>query len=152
MRRFCFQAKLWLPRPKEHIFEFFSDARNLEQLTPPWLQFRIVTPGPIQMQPGTEIDYRIKIRGIPSSWRSRITIWDPPHRFVDEQVRGPYRMWVHEHRFAEDSGGTACEDRVEYAPPGGTLIDKLFVRRDIRKIFEYRSQRLHQLFGEDAAA
>lgn len=149
MKRFDFQAKLWLPRPRHEVFQFFSDALNLEKLTPPWLQFRVLTPVPIEMRPGTEIDYRIKIRGFPARWRSRITVWDPPHRFVDEQVRGPYRIWIHEHRFTEDSAGTTCEDHVQYAPPGGAPINYLFVARDIRNIFSYRTDRLRQIFGAD---
>jgi ligand-binding SRPBCC domain-containing protein len=150
MKRFDFQAKLWLPRPRDEVFEFFSDALNLEKLTPPWLQFRVLTAVPIEMRPGTEIDYRIKIRGFPARWRSCITVWDPPHRFVDEQVRGPYRIWIHEHRFAEDSAGTTCEDHVQYAPPGGALTNYLFVARDIRNIFSYRTDRLRQIFGAGA--
>jgi ligand-binding SRPBCC domain-containing protein len=148
MRSFHFEAKLWLPRPRQDIFEFFADALNLEELTPPWLQFRVITPVPIEMRPGTRIDYRLKIRGIPIRWQSRITVWDPPHRFVDEQVRGPYRMWIHEHRFMEDSGGTSCEDHVRYAPLGGALVNKLFVERDVRNVFAYRSNRLRELFGD----
>jgi len=148
MKGFRFQANIWLPRPRQEVFEFFSDASNLEVITPPWLLFRVVTPQPIQMHPGTIIDYRLKIRGIPARWQSRITVWDPPHSFVDEQTRGPYRIWIHEHRFVEDSGGTRCEDDVQYAPLGGALINKLFVERDIRNIFAYRSQRLLEIFGE----
>ena len=147
MRRFQFQSTLWVPRPREEVFAFFSDALNLERITPPWLQFHVITPTPIRMEVGTQIDYRIKIRGIPARWRSRITVWEPPGRFVDEQVRGPYRLWVHEHRFTEDSTGTVCEDHVQYAPPGGALINRLFVERDIRNIFSYRTERLRQIFG-----
>jgi ligand-binding SRPBCC domain-containing protein len=99
------------------------------------------------MHEGTEIEYRLKIHGIPARWRSRITVWDPPYRFVDEQLHGPYRVWIHEHRFTEDASGTMCEDRVEYAPLGGTLINKLLVERDVRKIFEYRSGRLKDMYG-----
>jgi ligand-binding SRPBCC domain-containing protein len=136
-----------VPRPREEVFAFFSDALNLERITPPWLQFRVITPAPIQMQVGTEIDYRIRIRVIPARWRSRITVWEPPKRFVDEQVRGPYRIWIHEHRFSDESTGTACEDHVQYAPPGGALINMLFVERDIRNIFSYRTARLREIFG-----
>ena len=149
MRTFHFAASLWLPRPKIEVFDFFSDASNLQEITPPWVQFQVVTPTPIRIQQGTKIDYRLKIRGVPVRWRSRITVWDPPHRFVDEQVRGPYRKWIHEHRFSEESGGTLCEDSVAYAPLGGALINTLFVERDIRKIFAYRSDRLQVLFQGD---
>ena len=148
MRIFHFQSRVWLPRPRSEVFEFFSNALNLQGITPPWLQFRVVTALPIQLHRGTEIEYRMRIRGIPVPWRSRITVWDPPHHFVDEQVRGPYRIWIHEHRFLESSGGTSCEDHVQYAPLGGVLINKLFVERDVRKIFAYRLDRLQEIFGD----
>jgi ligand-binding SRPBCC domain-containing protein len=148
MKSFHFEASLWLPRPRKEAFDFFSDALNLEKITPPWLQFQVVTPTPIQIHEGTEIDYRLRIRGIPVRWQSRIIAWDPPQRFVDEQVRGPYRVWIHEHRFSEKEGGTLCEDSVRYYPFGGALIDKLFVGRDVQQIFAYRSERLKELFPE----
>ena len=124
MKTFHFDDRLWLPRPRPEVFEFFSDAFNLEKITPPLLKFHVVTAPPIRMQEGTEIEYRLKIRGIPMRWRSRITVWDPPRRFVDEQLHGPYRLWVHEHRFTEDAGGTSCEDSVEYAPAGRRLTHR----------------------------
>jgi len=148
MKSFHFEASLWLPRPRGEVFEFFSNALNLEKITPPWLQFEVVTPTPIQINQGTEIDYRLRIRGIPVQWQSRITAWDPPRRFVDEQVRGPYRVWIHEHRFSEKAGGTLCEDSVRYFPLGGALINKLFVERDVRQIFAYRSACLNEFFQE----
>ena len=147
MKIFHFRSQLWLPRPRIEVFDFFSNALNLEELTPPWLQFHVLTPQPIQMHAGTEIDYRLKIRGIPVRWRSRITAWDPPHRFIDEQLRGPYRLWIHEHRFRDDSAGTICEDHVQYATWGGALIKRLFVEPDVRKIFAYRSARLQKIFA-----
>jgi ligand-binding SRPBCC domain-containing protein len=140
-----FTAELWLPLQREEIFPFFADAANLEAITPPWVNFHTLTPSPIEMKPGTLIDYRIKIHGIPVKWRTRINAWEPPYRFVDEQLRGPYRKWVHEHTFVEKDGGTLCQDRVEYAVPGGWLIDELFVRRDVERIFAYRQQRIEEL-------
>ena len=151
MRNFHFESRLWLNRPRDEVFEFFSDALNLEEITPPWLRFRVVSKLPIDMHRGAEIEYRLKIHGVPVGWRSRITVWDPPYRFVDEQVRGPYRMWIHEHRFFEDSGGTLCQDNVSYLSRGGTLINVLFVERDIHKIFAHRSDRLQKIFGESSA-
>jgi ligand-binding SRPBCC domain-containing protein len=150
MRIFRFQSELWIARPRSEIFPFFADAVNLEQITPPWLQFHVVSKLPLEMREGAEIDYLLKIRGIPVEWRSKITAWDPPHRFVDEQVRGPYRLWVHEHRFTEKESGTSCEDHVQYSPLGGALINKLLVERDIRKIFAYRSEQLRKIFSDSS--
>ena len=152
MRIFHFTDALRIPRPIHEVFDFFSDAQNLQKITPPWLLFRVVSPTPIFIQAGTLIDYRLKIRGVPVRWQSRITAWDPPHRFVDEQIRGPYRIWIHEHRFTEDAGGTRCEDSVQYAPLGGSLINRLFVERDIAGIFAYRLERLREIFAEDSPA
>jgi hypothetical protein len=143
---FVFESELWLPRPRAEVFEFFSDAGNLEILTPPWLNFHIITPRPIAMHAGTLIDYRLRIRGVPAKWRTRISAWEPPFRFVDEQLRGPYRRWHHTHTFEERDGGTLCRDRVEYDMFGGWLINWLLVRRDVETIFAYRRRRLEELF------
>ena len=123
-----------------------SPPRNLETITPPWLQFKILTPDPIEMRAGALIDYQIKIHGIPVGWRTEIETWDPPHRFVDVQLRGPYRLWHHTHTFTERDGGTLCVDEVRYRPIGGALIDRLFVRRQVEEIFTYRRQRLQEIF------
>lgn len=141
------EAGLWLPRPIDEVFAFFSEADNLERITPPWLSFRIATPGPIVMQVGTVIDYALKIRGVPVRWRSEITEWGPPYAFTDEQRRGPYRSWVHRHSFAEADGGTRVTDRVAYRVWGGRLFDRLFVRRDVERIFRFRQARLAELGG-----
>ena len=149
MRRYHLRSSLWLPRPLDVVFDFFADAHNLELLTPPWLRFEIVTPTPIAMQAGTPIAYRLKLHGIPLRWNSEITVWEPPHRFVDVQRRGPYRRWVHEHRFEERNGGTLVSDHVTYGVYGGDLVDRLFVRRDVQKIFAYRRDKLVDIFGAD---
>ena len=99
------------------------------------------------MGEGALIDYRLRVRGIPMRWRTRIDVWDPPHRFVDEQLRGPYRLWVHEHTFENVDGGTLMRDRVRYAVWGGALVNWLVVRRDVEKIFAYRTKQLDALFG-----
>lgn len=141
-----FTTALWLPRPRTEVFPFFADARNLERITPPWLSFHVLTPGPIEMRPGTLIDYRLRIRGLPMRWQSEITAWEPERLFRDEQRRGPYRLWRHTHTFEEKDGGTLCGDEVEYAVPGGALINWLLVRRDVESIFRYRQQALAQIF------
>ena len=139
-------SEVWLPRPVEEIFAFFSNAANLQTITPPWMQFRILTPQPIRMDRDALIDYRLQIRGIKLEWRSRITTWEPGERFVDEQVIGPYRFWRHEHVFVPHYGGTICRDSVSYAVPGGRLIHALFVAPDLRRVFAYRGEKLRQLF------
>jgi ligand-binding SRPBCC domain-containing protein len=131
----------------EEVFPFFADAFNLQELTPPFLEFRVATPPPIPMAAGTRIDYRLKLRGIPLRWQSEITAWDPPRRFVDEQRRGPYRLWIHEHKFTPERGGTLVEDEVAYDELGGALVHALFVRRDVARIFAYREERLRARFG-----
>jgi ligand-binding SRPBCC domain-containing protein len=141
-----FTDELWLPRPLAVVFPFFADAYNLETLTPPWVNFKILTPKPIAMHAGAKIDYRIRIHGIPVRWRTEIMVWEPPHRFKDVQLRGPYRQWIHTHEFTEQDGGTLCRDRVEYAVWGGHLINRLMVRRDVEKIFGYRRETLQRLF------
>jgi len=141
------ESEIWLPRPVAEVFSFFSDARNLEKITPPWLRFTVVTPEPIEMRPGTLIDYRLRVHGIPLRWRSEITVWEPPHRFADEQRRGPYRFWHHEHLFEERDGGTLARDRVDFGVLGGRLAERLFVRRDVERIFAYRQKMLEELFG-----
>ena len=146
MRTFNFQSDLWLPRARTDIFTFFADAANLETLTPAWLRFEILTEQPVRMQPGTIIDYRIRVRGVPFRWQTEIEEWKPPYRFVDVQLRGPYTLWHHTHSFEERDGGTLCSDYVRYRPRGGTLMNWLFVRRDVQRIFAYRSERLRALF------
>jgi ligand-binding SRPBCC domain-containing protein len=147
MTPFTLHDELWLPRTVAEIFPFFADAANLEKITPPWLSFHVITPTPIEMRPGALIDYQIKIHGIPVTWRTEIVEWEPPHRFVDVQLKGPYRLWHHTHTFTEKDGGTFCTDDVRYYPIGGWLINTLFVKRDVRTIFDYRRQRLTEIFG-----
>jgi ligand-binding SRPBCC domain-containing protein len=148
VKSFVFQSELWLPRPRAEVFSFFADARNLETITPPWLKFEVLTPSPIVLCPGALIDYRIRIHGLPIRWRTEITEWNPPHHFVDVQLRGPYKLWQHTHTFEERDGGTLCLDHVRYRPRGGALMNRLFVRRDIERIFQFRQQRLLVLFRQ----
>lgn len=133
---------MWLPRLPEEVFAFFGDARNLNAITPPWLHFQIVTPRPIEMRAGTLIDYRLRVRGLPLRWRTRIREWQPPYCFVDEQLRGPYREWIHKHTFEARDGGTLARDHVRYAVPFDFIVHPLFVRSDIERIFAFRQQAL----------
>jgi ligand-binding SRPBCC domain-containing protein len=132
-----------LPGTPADVFPFFGDAVNLERITPAWLRFRVITPKPIVMSEGTLIEYRLRLHGVPLRWLTRIDVWDPPDRFVDRQLRGPYRTWVHEHTFAADGpDATLMRDRVEYALPLGALgalADALLVRRDLARIFDHRT-------------
>ena len=146
-----FRAELWLPREPDEIFPFFAEAANLETITPPWLRFRILTPPPLRIQNGTLIDYQLRVRGLPLRWRTRITAWEPPHRFVDEQLRGPYRLWVHEHTFDARDGGTLVRDRVRYAVPFDPLVHSWLVGPDIERIFRFRREALIERFGKGCA-
>ena len=146
MKTFDFSCEQWLPRPLAEVFPFFAAARNLGAVTPPWLRFEVLTPEPVEMRAGALVDYRLRWHGLPLPWRTEISAWEPPHRFVDRQLRGPYRLWVHEHRFAERDSGTLVNDRVTYAVPGGTLVERLFVRRDVAAIFAFRRAALERLF------
>jgi ligand-binding SRPBCC domain-containing protein len=142
MKTFTLDSAIWLPRPIDEVFAFFADAHNLAVLTPPWMRFRTVTPDPIVMAVGARLEHRLRVKGVPVRWESEITVWDPPRRFVDEQRRGPYRLFIHEHRFASRDGGTDVSDHVEYAVPGGAAIHRLLVAPDLRKVFDYRRQAL----------
>lgn len=145
------EASLWLAAPIEQVFEFFSDAANLQVITPEWFNFRITTPQPIEMREGAIIEYKMKIRHVPIRWRTRIEIWEPPHRFADNQLKGPYKRWFHTHTFESKDGGTLCGDHIEYIVPGGPLapiVHKLFVKRDVDMIFDYRQKKLMEEFGD----
>lgn len=146
---FTLQSSVELPVSPAEVFPFFADARNLDAITPAFLRFRVLTPGQIQLKVGARIDYSLRVHGLPLRWTSEITIWDPPHRFVDVQIRGPYRLWHHEHVFEGVGDSTRVLDTVNYACPGGPLIHSLFVRRDLIKIFEYRRQVLASHFSKD---
>src|SRR5947199_2475411 len=128
--------------PIERVFEFYADAHNLERITPPWLGFEVTTPAPIEMGVGTLIGYRLRLHRVPVRWRTRIEVWEPPVRFVDVQLRGPYSLWEHTHEFEEEgSGATPIGDRVRYSIPFGPLGDlanSLLVRRDLKLSFDYR--------------
>jgi ligand-binding SRPBCC domain-containing protein len=151
-RGFRLTSSIVLPDAIGDVFEFFADAGNLNLLTPAWLRFKFLTPLPVAMQEGLRLDYRLRIRGVPVSWQSEITVWEPPYRFVDEQRRGPYRYWIHEHRFAPLDGGTEVSDEVRYAVPGGKFLHDRLVRPDLRAIFRFRQEKLSDLFGRGSSA
>jgi len=143
MRIFTLEREQTLPGSPEDVFPFFADARNLEAITPPILSFEVVTPGEIPMRVGALIQYRLTLRGIGVNWLTSIQEWDPPHRFVDQQVRGPYALWHHTHDFAltDDGASTLMRDTVRYAigfGPFGQLAARAFVHRDVQSIFDFR--------------
>lgn len=144
-----------IPRPVNEIFDWFSDAGNLETLTPDFLHFKILTPRPIVMKPGAQIEYSIRVHGIPVRWKTTIETWDAPRSFTDTQTKGPYSLWHHTHRFREQDGGTWMEDVVKYALPFGILgqfAHWLMVRRDVETIFDYRAAKIGDLFGTRPSA
>ena len=141
---------LWVPRPLPDVFEFFSRADNLQRITPPWMMFRILTPGPIEMKEGAIIAYALRVRGIPLRWLTQIERWDPPFEFIDVQTKGPYKLWRHTHRFSAVEGGTLIVDTVEYALPFGVLgrlTHRIQVAQDLSRIFDYREHRVRELFA-----
>jgi ligand-binding SRPBCC domain-containing protein len=139
-----------LAQPLHAVFAFFAEARNLEQITPPWLRFELLEPGPAQMGEGTLIEYRLRLHGVPLRWTSQIEEWTPGHGFVDRQLRGPYRVWHHRHTFVADGEGTIVGDEVDYAlplAPLGDVAHRLFVHRDLDRIFAYRHQAAARLLA-----
>ncbi len=147
---------LVLPRAREEVFAFFAHAGNLEAITPPELRFRIETPLPIEMREGALLEYRLSLWGMPIRWRTRIALWDPPHRFVDEQIAGPYAQWIHTHTLTPtaDGEGTAIDDEVRYRLPFGTLGDAAhpLVRVQLDRIFGYRQEQVRRRFAATAGA
>ena len=139
---------LTIDLPRDEVFEFFADAGNLERITPPELNFHIITPQPIDIRQGTLIDYELKMRGFPVKWRTEISVWNRPHRFVDRQLRGPYSQWIHTHTFTEiDENSTLVEDEVRYRLPLEPLGDiaHFLVRRELDYIFDYRQKAVAEI-------
>ncbi|HQQ78686.1 MAG TPA: SRPBCC family protein [Thermoanaerobaculia bacterium] len=144
-----------IPRHREAVFGFFADASNLEEITPPFLRFRILTPAPVEMRTGARIDYALSLFGIPLRWRTRITEWEPGVRFVDEQESGPYAVWRHAHEFESDGATTLVRDVVDYSLPMGplgSLAHVLFVERTLGRIFDFRREAIRRRFGPGESA
>jgi ligand-binding SRPBCC domain-containing protein len=144
-----------LPRPVDEVFAFFSDAANLEAVTPPFLRFRILTPLPIALGTGTRIDYALSLYGVPLGWRTLITRWEPGVCFVDEQERGPYALWRHTHEFEPHGRSTLMRDVVEFREPLGplgSLAHVLFVARALERIFDFRRETTARLLAPKRAA
>ncbi len=149
------EAEMWVPLPITTVFDFFSDLSNLDRLTPPWVHFQTLTPRPIVMHVGKLLEHRLKIHGVPITWISEITVWQPPTRFVDEQRRGPYAVWIHRHDFDSENDGTWIRDHVEYRPRGWIcepLVNRWLVAPDLRRIFTYRHQKIREVLAPGGAA
>lgn len=145
-----FHSEQLVGRPVDEVFAFFADANNLEAITPRQLKFHILTPGPIRLAAGARIDYQLTLYGIPLKWATLIESWEPPHQFVDMQLRGPYRVWRHTHRFVSEGAGTRIVDDVDYElplGPLGRLVDALWTRREVGRIFGYRSAVIARQFS-----
>jgi ligand-binding SRPBCC domain-containing protein len=141
-----------LELPLHEVFDFFSNAANLEAITPKFLRFRIRTPQPIHLEAGARIEYALSLFGVPVYWRTLISVWEPPHRFVDEQASGPFAHWRHEHTFEERDGAVIVTDRVEYQEPLGWLglvAHHVFVERLLHRVFDFRSQVIRRLLVND---
>ncbi len=138
-----------LPLPVDEVFPFFADAGNLQRITPPELDFDVLTPLPVPMEIGTLIEYRLRLVGVPFRWRTRIALWDPPHRFLDEQIEGPYREWIHLHEFEPTVEGTRMRDRVRYRLPLHPLSRPAaaLVRHRLDRIFRFRADAIRDALG-----
>ena len=142
MKEHIFETQMGLPLKLAEVFPFFCDTVNLERITPPELHFQIITPQPIEITLGSVVDYRLQLYAIRFRWRSEITVWRPPHEFVDEQIQGPYRLWIHRHQFSEENGNTIIKDTVRYQLPLWPLGEVVFplLKLQLRRIFKYRQQ------------
>ena len=148
MRLYYLEREQWLPRAIDEVFSFFSRPENLQAITPPWLDFRMVET-PATLERSALIRYRLRWRWIPVRWTTEIVIWDPPHRFVDRQISGPYQLWNHEHSFLAGSDGTLMRDFVTYAlplGPVGEIARACLVKRDVENIFDFRAETMRHLF------
>lgn len=144
-----FETEIWLNRNRTDVFRFFSDAKNLEQITPPWLHFKIMSQSTPNIEQGSLLRYALRIKGFPASWTTLIEEWNPDDSFVDRQLKGPYRLWRHTHEFSDHKSGTLMKDRVEYEIPFGIFGEMIvgrIVERDVHEIFGYRSEVIQRIF------
>lgn len=146
------ESRQTVDAPLERVFPFFADPRNLGRITPPWVHFEMLDEPPPEMEVGARLNYRVRIRGLPVRWQSLITVWDPPHRFTDVQTRGPYRDWIHEHRFERSGERTIVLDSVRYRVLFGRLVEPILVRPDVRKIFLHRAEAIPNLIESGPAS
>jgi ligand-binding SRPBCC domain-containing protein len=154
LRDFSLERTQVLPRSLDDVFAFFSDPRNLEGITPPWLRFRILE-APARLERGSLLRYRLRLFGVPVGWHTEIADWRPPRSFTDVQLAGPYRLWEHTHRFAPVADGTEVYDHVRYRVPGGALagfVQRLLVSPRLEEIFDYREERLAVLLADGGEA
>jgi hypothetical protein len=154
MRLYYLEREQWLPRPIEEIFSFFSRPENLQVITPPWLDFRMVE-APEELEAGSLIRYRLRWRRWPIRWTTEINLWNPPRRFIDRQLSGPYALWNHDHSFVAHEGGTLMRDYVTYAAPFGSMsrwISTLLVKPDVERIFDFRAAVMRKMFPPAAKA
>ena len=143
---FILKRSVFVQCDQNELFQFFADAGNLEVLTPPWVNFQFLTSLPIKMKLGATVEYRIRLHMIPIRWESEITDWNPPDSFTDVQTKGPYKKWVHSHTFVPKENGTVMTDLVSYQVPGGRFINWAFVSKDLNRIFDYRREKILELF------
>ena len=153
MKVHVFERVQHVPLPPEETFRFYGEIGNLERITPPWLHFRILDPRPDRLAAGARIQYSLVLHRFTVRWVTQIDAWEPPHRFTDFQERGPYKLWEHTHTFEPAEGGTLMTDTIRYAIPYGplgALAHVAFVRRDLRRIFDYRRDTVTALLGNGA--
>ena len=153
MAEHILQRKQIIERPRKEIFEFFADAGNLEKITPPELNFKIISPQPIDIKKGAFIDYKLKLRGIPITWKTEITQWKPPHDFVDTALKSPYKQWIHLHTFETGANGeTIMEDLVRYRLPFEPFGDLAhwYVKKELKYIFDYRFKVIEEVFSPNS--
>lgn len=151
MAEHILERELTLGLPRQEAFAFFADAGNLERITPPELNFHIITPQPIDIRQGTLIDYKLRMRGIPMGWRTEISVWEPPYRFVDQQLKGPYNQWIHTHTFTEITPNeTLIRDEVRYRLPLEPLGDVIhfLIRSELDHIFDFRQKAVAEILGK----